>query len=236
MLFNKEIIIVVLYLLSFGETARQGLWSFTEEEVTALRDHFLLPGTGRREEDPTGPLIQGRVGPTQTIQLAKHHVMPEHKIREGLKALANDPKVNLKTRLERYINDQKNIDSKTILVELVGGRTDSDWVKDCVTRVISWNPNNLRAGPLGDVRKNDPGSNFDDEVATNSEKTVSLGNTDILNKLTNIGSLKNPTWEIINGKWIVKDKQGTLYSTARLINSAGFLNIKTGIISYSSQN
>lgn len=232
MLVNKKTFFIVFCILSVAKTARERKLSFNDEQIKALKDELKKSGSGSRELDPAESLIQGKAGPGEIIDLAKHHIIPEPEIRAGLKKLANVS--NLKQKMEQYFNDEKNIESKRLYLEQVGSNTEADWVMKSILRVMSWNPNNLRVGPKGGNRHRDPESGFDVELASKDQKQFyDNPNKNILEKLTYMASSKNPTWKkVASGKWEVDKSDGTRYSTTQLLKngSTRYLYIKTGVV------
>lgn len=222
-----KIIFVVFCLLVVEQTARAV--TFQPSEITALRNYLRRSdGNSRRETDPAKGLIQGKFGPgpKDTIDLAKHHIIPEHEIRAGLRHLNGKVKNDgvLKAKLEKYFNDPKNVDSLALYNQELGDLTGADDVMNAITRVVSWNPNNLRAGPSGAQRHKDPEEGFDEALATADQKRFYEDSSiDILDKLTLMHSSSNPTWQKVKSgkvderKWKVLEKHGAPYTTSQLL-------------------
>ncbi|BFD46148.1 MAG: hypothetical protein DMENIID0002_07940 [Rickettsia endosymbiont of Sergentomyia squamirostris] len=105
------------------------------------------------------------------------------------------------------------------------------------TPVVSWNPYNLRVGPVGDIRDREPKNTVDIELTTNSEQIVIEDReTHILDKLTKLHSDCNPIWQKRGPHekpWRVnrRDKQVTVSTLIRRNNDdMRQFNIETGEI------
>lgn len=237
MLITKETVFLFFCILSVGKAAVVRSLSFTDVQITELKNYLRDSGDGTREVDPsgtTGKLIQGKYrSDPEPINLSKHHIIPETDIRAGLRKMAIDNPEKLKSKLEQYFNDRNNIESKKLYLDLVRTNTDLNLIIDAIIRSISWNPNNLRVGPEGKTRKNDPESDFDNEIATDAEKRVYNDKSKtILQKLTSLKTSKNPTWVKNNGQWAVKDVQGSSLKTTQLLQTGSlrFFKIEEGWI------
>lgn len=158
------------------------------------------------------------------MTLAKHHIIPEGTIRSELKKLAND--IRLKEKLEKYVNHENNRICRQTYLQYVPekNRDDPNEVSKYYRSIVTWNPNNLRAGPLGGERARDPGSNVDTEIANTTEQEVASGIENILDKLTKLRTSSNPTWEKTRREpkpWTVKNKSGATYSVTELVKIDG---------------
>lgn len=197
---------------------REGKVTFSDVDVTAIKD--TLRSEGNRENDLFGGLTNGVTKSGDKVALAKHHIIPEGTIRSELKTLADD--VRLKEKLEKYVNHENNRICRQTYLEFVPiqNRDDINEVSKYFRPIVSWNPNNLRAGPLGNERARDPGSDVDTEIATKWEQDMANGSKNILDKLTELSTPTNPTWEKTRrgpNAWTVKNKTGASYSVIQLV-------------------
>lgn len=215
---------------------RAGKVTFSDADVTAIKDSLSFEGD--REGDLFGGLLNGVTNSGGIVALAKHHIIPEGTIRSELKKLAND--IRLKEKLEKYVNHENNRICRQTYLEYVPtrNRDDPNEVSKYYRPIVTWNPNNLRAGPLGVERARDPGSDVDTEIATKWEHEMASSNKNILDKLTELRTPTNPTWEKTRRgpkPWTVKNKTGAPYSVTQLVkinkDDSREFNIEDGTIS-----
>lgn len=197
---------------------REGKVTFSDEDLTAIIETLMFEGN--RENDLFGGLINGVTNSGGEVILAKHHIIPEGTIRSELKKIATD--FRLKEKLEKYVNHENNrICRETYLAYVpIQNRDDTNEVSKYFRPIVSWNPNNLRAGPLGNERARDPGSDVDTEIATKWEQEMANGNKNVLDKLTELSTPTNPIWVKTRREpkpWTVKNKTGATYSVTQLI-------------------
>lgn len=201
-----------------------GKVTFSNADAIAIRNDAKVMRD--REIDRFGSLIDGVSNSGDGVNLAKHHIIPESKIRSEFKKFADDTDITqlqFKAKLEKYINHEDNRECRKIFSRdvPVQNRNYTNEVSQYFLTVVSWNPNNLRAGPLGDERGDDPGNVVDTAVATKAEQRIAAnGDKNILDKLTDLRTSTNPTWEKTRREpkpWTVKTPTGAPYSVTQLL-------------------
>lgn len=99
------------------------------------------------------------------IEMSRHHMIPEQDIRAGFTELVqkySGDKSKLKTELNTYLNHPNNLLGKEAFIKSVGldaknpTSDNSSLVARSVLKAVSWHPNNLRLGPNGSLRSDDP--------------------------------------------------------------------------------
>lgn len=242
-MFTMRLICLILVLYATKESISMEVdhpkqVKFSILDVIQIRNVLNLDG--KREADPFRSLLDGIDNSGRYVQLAKHHIIPEKDIRSELKKLANGlvDKV-FKNKLESYVNNANNIESRDMLIDAVAlaNRNDPIQVCDSVLSIISWNPNNLRAGPLGNARIRDPDSSIDLEISSTAEQVIAKSEDSILNKLTSLRSSTNPTWWRIMPEpkpWKVSVVIGIPYRVTQLLKKDAddkrSFNIEEGVI------
>ncbi|CAF4292542.1 unnamed protein product [Rotaria sp. Silwood2] len=99
------------------------------------------------------------------ITISKHHMIPEEEIRKEFTKLVEqypNDRNGLKTALNRYLNHPNNKLGRQAFMNSVGiqkGQERNDNTKEVAfsyLSAVSWHPNNLRLGPVGQYRTDDP--------------------------------------------------------------------------------
>lgn len=201
------------YGMTVTTTSGKSKVTFDAADMVQIRRTLEPNHKGVREEDLFGALIPGvftdpRTDKPVEVILSKHHIIPENLIRDKLIELvaANKFVANKEDKLrkmfEEYYNHEDNIECQKTFLEYVPekDRLTPSAVANNFRTIISWNPNNLRAGPPGNLRSDDPNKLVDYALIDAYEKNIVDGtgtasnNMNILDKLTALRSDLNPKW------------------------------------------
>ncbi|CAF1368737.1 unnamed protein product [Didymodactylos carnosus] len=151
-----------------GAKLYNGVVTIDEAELDTIIELVNADGydTKRKKETPQDyNLINAKDDDGNDVQLAKHHIIPESQIKKDLKKFVNANKGDKKKLLREfndYLNHPHNSLGKSVFIKHVGlDKTDEvlgseHLVAGGVLVAASWHPNNLRVGPEGALRSDEP--------------------------------------------------------------------------------
>ncbi|CAM4888627.1 unnamed protein product [Rotaria socialis] len=152
--------------LTMGGVRLKGNSVYLDDDEIDLIIQTVNSSTYRRMDAPRGlELIDAHDDEGQQVELKRHHMIPEAEIREEFAKLVNkysNDKNGLKTELNKYINHPNNLIGRQALIRATGLdkvpeiHDNQCGVANSVLAAVSWHTNNIRVGPPGNFRVDDP--------------------------------------------------------------------------------